>query len=133
MRILSFLLVTLTALHAAARDLHASVDGTGDGSERSPMSLAAALAAAETGDHVLLQDGEWGDVRLSGAFDEATYVEPAPGHVPRLRTLEIRDARNLVVRDLSISLSYDDDYEVATIVTVQSSAPDVTVDGCDFC
>jgi len=132
MRWLAFVLATLVTAPAAARDLHASPDGDGDGSEASPMSLADALAAATDGDHVLLHDGDWGDVTVSGEFGADTWVEPAPGHSPRVRTLEIRDARNLIVRGLSISLSYAEPYESATMVSVRGSAPDVTVEDCDI-
>lgn len=131
MRLAPFLLVTLLAAPAAARDLHAAPGGSGDGSEASPMALDAALAAAADGDHVLLQDGDWGDVVLSGEHDADTFVEPAPGHAPRLRTLVLRNARHLVARGLSISLSYGDPYANDTLVSIQGSAVDVTVEDCD--
>lgn len=132
MRCLALLLVTLAAAPAAAADIHAAPDGTGDGSEASPMSLADALAAASDGDRVLLHDGDWGDVTVRGEFGADTFVEPAPGHSPRLRTLELRDARNLVVRGLSISLSYGEAYARDTMVSVHGSAPDVTVEDCEI-
>lgn len=128
---LSFLL-TAFASSALARDFHVTPDGTGDGSEGSPMALGSAMDLAADGDTVWLHDGEYGDVILEGDHATATTVAAAAASTPRLRTLTLRNASHLVVRGLSISLSHAAVYERDTMVSIEGSAPDVEVHDCDI-
>jgi parallel beta-helix repeat protein len=117
---------------AAARDIHVEPGASGDGSEDRPLgSIDAALGMAADGDTVLLHTGDYGDAVLEGEFGADTVVTAAAGQLPRLRTLRVQNARNLVVRGLSISLSHADPYAVDTMVEIRGSAPNVTLEDCD--
>lgn len=94
-----------------------------------PSELDAAMAAAGSGDTLLLADGDYGDVEVSG---DGFVVTAAEGATPRVRSLTVRNANGVTIRGLSISLSYSDPYESATMVSVQGSAPDTTVEDCDI-
>ena len=121
---------SLAPASALALDVHVAEGGSGDGTEASPFgTVDEALALAGAGDTVWLHDGYYADVTLGG--DDLT-VAAAAGQTPRLRTLTIAGADALVVRGLSISLSYAETYAKDTMVSVQGSSEGVTVEDCDI-
>ncbi len=127
------LVLELTTCTAWAADIHASPNGTGDGSTfSSAASVDSALEQAEAGDAVVLHEGYYGDLALAGRFDSETSVEAAEGESARARTLVIRDSENLRVSGLSISLSHAETYSTDTMVSVGGNSSDVTVSDCEI-
>lgn len=128
-----FLALELTAGSAWAAEIHAAPEGTGDGSAASAAaSVDAALAQATPGDVVLLHEGYYGDLALAGRFDSQISVEAAEGESVKARTLTVRDAENLTVKGLSISLSHAESYSTDTMVSVEGGSSGVTVSDCDI-
>lgn len=131
-RLLIFVAMLASSSSAMARDIHVAPDGSGDGSEASPSALSTAMASAEDGDTVWLHDGDYGDVTLEGEHEMPVIVAAAAGETPRLRTLTLQNAQRLVVRGLSISLSYGETYERSDMVSVHQSAPNNTIEDCEI-
>ncbi len=132
LRCSALLFVLCGSTIASADDLHVAPGGSGDGTLASPFgSVADGLAAAVDGDRVLLHEGDYGDVTVSGEFGADTFVEPYEDDAPRLRTLLVQNARNVVVRGLSISLSHAETYASDTMVTVRGSS-NVTIEDNDI-
>lgn len=101
--ILGFL---LSALMLPAATLHLDAvkgnDSSGDGSSGAPFrSFERALAALQTGDTLLMYDGNYGDIFAGRTnhpawqaepvqhFSDWVTVEAAPGHHPTLNTLSL--------------------------------------------
>jgi len=129
-RLVSLLAILSVAAPVTALDVHVSPGSSGDGSESAPFgTVAEGLAAASAGDIVWLHDGDYGDLTIEGTD---LTVAAAEGQTPRARTLTLQNATGVVVRGLSISLSYGDPYERDTMVSVAGSCSGVTVEDCDI-
>jgi hypothetical protein len=128
----SFCLCLAGAPEASAKELHVSPDGSGDGSSKAASAaVGTALDDAEAGDQIILHEGYYGDLQLTGDFDEATYVIAAEDEPVEARTLVIQGATNLHVSGLSISLSHAASYATDTMVHIASSSF-VSVSDCDI-
>lgn len=111
-------LVALSPLTVLAEDIHVG-----------PGELAGAMSSAGSGDTIFLAEGDYGDIEVSGS---GFVIAAEDGQTPRVRTLTVRNAEGVTVRGLSISLSYGDPYASDTMVSVQGSAPDTTIESCDI-
>ncbi len=130
MRVFCLLALLSVAAPAAARDVHVSPGASGDGTEGAPFgTVADATDATGAGDTIWLHEGDYGDLTIGGS---GVTVAAAEGETPRLRTLTLQGATDVVVRGLSISLSYADPYERGTMVSIHGSSSGVTVEDCDI-
>ena len=105
-RLIGILGFLLSALMLPAATLHLDAvkgnDSSGDGSSGAPFrSFQRALAALQTGDTLLMYDGNYGDIFAGRTnhpawqaepvqhFSDWVTVEAAPGHHPTLNTLSL--------------------------------------------
>ncbi len=129
----------LAAAPALARDHWVSArdgapgGGAADGSAAAPWpDVAAALAAAEGGDRILLAPGAHGALSVGGhAFAPPVTITSAPGGRAHLDEIAIGDAAGLVIRDLDVWPASDARPKPA-VVTVWSPARDIVLDGLDI-
>ena len=128
----SFFAVSLQALPALALEVHVAPGASGgDGTASAPFgSVGEALGAASSGDTIWLHEGDYGDLAIDGA--EGVTLAAAAGEQARLRTLAFGGSTDVIARGLSISLSYGEPYERATMVQVNGSSSGITVEDCDI-
>jgi hypothetical protein len=123
----------LSAAGAGARDLHVRPEGpgaeagAGDGTAARPFAgVAAALAAAEPGDRLLLHPGGYGAVEVAGgAFDPPVRVVAAEAEPPRLAQLTVGAARGLSFEGLLVE---PDGPARGPLVTVGEGARDIRLE-----
>lgn len=74
----------------------------------SVAELQSAFAAARGGDNILLENGYYGWVTLSGGnFPSDVIIAPAAGHTPTIKHISISSSQNVALRDLAIELGAD--------------------------
>jgi parallel beta-helix repeat protein len=113
---------------------------SGDGSSARPWGSIQAVVAAghlgtrvRPGDRVLLRSGYHGELTISGgSYAVPITIAADSGHTPRLRRVQIGGASGLVLRGLSISPSHAPSYSKTTLVNVQSSSQNVTIENCQL-
>jgi parallel beta-helix repeat protein len=111
----------------------------GDGSSARPWgSIQEVIAAGHlgtrvhAGDRVLLRSGYHGELTINGgSYAVPITLAADSGHTPRLRRVQI-GASGLVLRGLSISASHAPAYAKTTLVSVQSSSSNVTIENCQI-
>lgn len=119
---------------AAARDIHVAPGAPGaeaDGAAQRPFpSIAAAFAAGvRGGDRLLLAEGDYGAVSISGLrADPPLRIEPAPGAAarPRLQSLSIAAASGVEVAGLLVEGGSGGPH--APLVTIGSDARDILLE-----
>jgi parallel beta-helix repeat protein len=118
----------------------ASGSTSGDGSAQRPWRTVQEVVQAghfgtriRAGDTVLLRTGYHGELLLDGgSYAAPITIAAEAGHTPRLRRVQAARTSGFVLRGLSISPSHAPAYARLTIVDIQSSATNVTVDNCDI-
>jgi parallel beta-helix repeat protein len=113
---------------------------SGDGSAAAPWHTIQEVVQAgllgskvKAGDLVLLRSGYHGELVVSGG----TYAAPITiaadsGQTPKVRRVQASGVTGLVLRGLSISPSHAPAYATLTMVNVQSSSSNVTLENCQL-
>jgi len=134
---LSLAIVLTTICEIDARDIYVdpSRQGlVGDGSSANPwQSLGQALKdeTLEPGDTIFLRSGDYGDVRIKNRRNEAAITIAAEkGHVPRFANIRIIASSNWHLRGLSVSPSYAPSSLRGSIIRIDKSSEDITVEDC---
>lgn len=109
--------------------------GAADGSRAAPWpDLSTALAAAATGDRILLAPGRHGPVKLSRVtFDPPVTITSAPGGRAHLDRLEIDRAAGLTIVDLDIwPTPPAEGRQKGIVVNVSGRTSDIVLRGLDI-
>jgi hypothetical protein len=109
-------------------------DKADDGSSAYPWRTLAEVFSEnhtfEAGDTIFLLSGHHESVIVSGINAGYVTILPLEGQVPTLKKLTFSNAKKWKVTGLTISPETAPSYSRSTLITINSSASEITVDSC---
>jgi len=113
---------------------------SGDGSSARPWRTIQEVVSAghlgtrvRAGDRILLRTGYHGELTITGgSYGVPITIAADSGHTPRLRRVQIGGANGFLIRGLSISPAHAPTYAKTTLVNVQASSSNVTIENCQL-
>ncbi len=140
MKAILWLILSLLVLQSI--DLHAvnyyvdpvNGDKADDGSAAYPWRTLAEVFSEnhtfEAGDTIFLLSGHHESVIVNGINAGYVTILPLEGHLPTLKKLTFSNAKKWKVYGLTISPETAPSYSSSTLITINSSASEIIVDGC---
>lgn len=140
-RLLTAAMVFLFAARAHATDYYVDPQGgsiTNDGSQGSPWSTVQEVIEAGKlgttvvgGDTIFLRSGYHGAIVIDGgAYTVPITITAESGQVPEVEHVAVRNASGIVMSGLSISPSHAPMYSTQTMVDIDGSSSEITVENC---
>lgn len=97
---------------------------------RSEKALREALDVAKEGEVILLEDGDYGNVTLSGHFGRQLRIATAAHAHPEVKGLRLEHAANIWVSGLEVIGKNEDTTQREILVYVDSTSEDNRLTGC---
>jgi len=94
-------------------------------------------APVKAGDTIWLRSGYYGDLDITGYYNEADVtIAAADGEEPRFRSITVRSGSHWVLRGLHVSPEYAPTYEPTSLIRLeehnwQGPISDITVEDCE--
>ncbi|MFC1631144.1 choice-of-anchor Q domain-containing protein [Candidatus Omnitrophota bacterium] len=124
------LLMLLLPALACADTLYVSPGGSGSAClDAAPCALDSAITVARAGDDILLSNGFYGDLRISGQRNSGNITIAAqPGHNPGVRSVVVSASSRWIISGLNISPELTSPYVSGYLVHIRSDSDNITIE-----